>query len=114
CHAEQDGAGPGPSAPGPEHADNVIVVVGDGMGIAHRELVRLTTVGQDGELAMNELQYQGWTQTDPADPGRAVTDSAAAATALATGVRTRNGAIALDVEGNPLTTLLERAEDAGK
>ncbi len=95
-------------------AKNVIFIVGDGMGIAHRELIRLATVGRDGELAMNQLRYQGWTQTDPADPEEVVTDSAAGATAFATGVRSYNGAIAVDLERNPVTTLLERAERAGK
>ena len=95
-------------------ARNVIFIVGDGMGIAHRELIRLTTVGRDGELAMNELRHQGWAQTDPADPEEVVTDSAAGATAFSTGVRSYNGAIAVDVDGNPVRTLLERAVRAGK
>lgn len=95
-------------------AKNVIFIVGDGMGIAHRELIRLTTVGRDGELEMNQLRHQGWAHTDPADPEEVVTDSAAGATAFATGVRSYNGAIAVDLEENPVTTLLERAEQAGK
>ncbi|WP_413451873.1 alkaline phosphatase [Georgenia phoenicis] len=99
---------------GRDRAQNVIVLVGDGMGIAHREAVRLATVGREGELTMNELHYQGWTQTDPADPEEVVTDSAAGATAFATGVRSYNGAIAVDLAGNPVPTLLERAERAGK
>lgn len=101
-------------APDQGAAENVIFIVGDGMGIAHRDLIRLTTVGRDGELVMNQLEYQGWTQTDPADPEAVVTDSAAAATAFATGVRTYNGAVAVDPDQNPVTTLLERAEQAGK
>lgn len=97
-----------------ERAKNVIFIVGDGMGIAHRELIRLATVGRDAELEMNQLQYQGWAQTDPADTEEVVTDSAAGATAFSTGVRSYNGAIAVDLDGNPVTTLLERAERAGK
>ncbi|QDB80018.1 alkaline phosphatase [Georgenia wutianyii] len=95
-------------------AKNVIFIVGDGMGMAHRELIRLTTVGREGELVMNQLRYQGWAQTDPADPEEVVTDSAAGATAFSTGVRSYNGAIAVDLDGNPVRTLLERAERAGK
>lgn len=95
-------------------AKNVIFIVGDGMGIAHRELIRLATVGREGELVMNQLRYQGWAQTDPADPEEVVTDSAAGATAFSTGVRSYNGAIAVDLDGNPVRTLLERAERAGK
>lgn len=99
---------------GHDRAKNVIFIVGDGMGIAHREAVRLTTVGREGDLEMNQLRFQGWTQTDPADPAEVVTDSAAGATAFSTGVRSYNGAIAVDLDGEPVGTLLERAERAGK
>ncbi|WP_432564822.1 alkaline phosphatase [Kineococcus sp. SYSU DK003] len=99
---------------GHDRARNVIVLQGDGMGIAHRELVRLATVGQDAELAMDSLEVSGWVHTDPADPLETVTDSAAAATAYATGVRTYNGAVGVDVDGNPVPTLLEAARDLGK
>ena len=93
-----------PAAPGKrghdrphgQKARNVIFIQGDGMGIAHRELIRLATKGQDGELAMNTMRYAGFVHTDPADPDEPVTDSAAAATAYSTGVRTYNGAIGVD------------------
>jgi alkaline phosphatase len=52
--------------------------------------------------------------TDPADPDEAVTDSAAAATAYATGVRSYNGAVGVDVNGDSVPTLLEAARAAGK
>lgn len=74
----------------------------------------MATVGHEGQLVMNQLRFQGWTQTEPADPDRAVTDSAAAATALATGVRTRTGVIGIDPDGTAVPTLLERAAQADK
>ena len=43
-----------------------------------------------------------------------MTDSAAAATAFSTGVKTFNGAVGVDVDGNPVPTLLEDARRAGK
>ena len=43
-----------------------------------------------------------------------VTDSAAAATAMATGVKTNNGMISISPEGKKLKTILEVAKDAGK
>jgi alkaline phosphatase len=95
-------------------ARNVIFIQGDGMGIAHRELIRLATKGQDGDLAMNDMSHAGFVQTDSADQEEAVTDSAAAATAYATGVRTYNGAIGVDSDGRSVPTLLERADAAGK
>ena len=52
--------------------------------------------------------------TDPADPKEAVTDSAAAATAFATGVKTFNGGVGVDAKGKPVRTLLEDARRQGK
>ena len=100
--------------PHPSKARNVIFIQGDGMGIAHRELIRLATKGRNGELAMNKMQATGFVHTDPADPDEAVTDSAAAATAYATGVRSYNGAVGVDANGNSVPTLLEAARAAGK
>ena len=81
-------------------ARNVIVLQGDGMGTAQRNLIRLVTVGnkEGQDLAMNRLDHGGLVHTDPADPEEAVTDSAAAATAFSTGVKTFNGAIGVDAE----------------
>ena len=107
-HGDRRGHGHG------SRARNVIFIQGDGMGIAARELIRLATKGQDGELAMNQMDVTGLVHTDSADPEEAITDSAAAATAYSTGVRTYNGAIGVDLDGNPVTTLLERAARAGK
>jgi alkaline phosphatase len=97
-----------------ERARNVIFIQGDGLGMSHREVTRLATVGKDGQLAMDSLEFAGWTYTDSADPEDAVTDSAAGATAFASGVRTYNGAVGVDADGNPAPTLLERARRAGK
>jgi alkaline phosphatase len=97
-------------------ARNVIVLQGDGMAAAQRDLIRLVTVGNTPgrELVMNQLDHAGLVHTDPADPDEAVTDSAAAATAFSTGVKTFNGAVGVDPQGNPVPTLLEDARKAGK
>ncbi|MEV7992139.1 alkaline phosphatase [Streptomyces sp. NPDC086077] len=50
----------------------------------------------------------------PDDPKAVVTDSAAAASAWATGEKTYNGAISVDVDGNPLAALGRQAKAAGK
>ncbi|MFT4294844.1 MAG: alkaline phosphatase [Micropruina sp.] len=97
-----------------QRARNVIFIQGDGMGIAHRELMRLALKGQNGQLTMNKMEYTGLVHTDSADKKEAVTDSAAAATAYSTGVRSYNGAIGVDSDGKPVTNLLERARAAGK
>ncbi|RKQ91560.1 alkaline phosphatase [Solirubrobacter pauli] len=100
----------------PKTAKYVIVLQGDGMGTAQRDLIRLVTVGNrpGKELHMNRLEHAGLVHTDPADPKQAVTDSAAAATAFATGVKTFNGAIGVDAQGKPVRTLLEDARRMGK
>ncbi len=95
-------------------ARNVIFLVGDGLSIAAREATRLATVGKDGQLEMDQLRYAGWASTDSADPEEAVTDSAASATAFATGVRTYNGAVSVGLDGQRLPTLLEAAKGLRK
>src|SRR4051794_37051577 len=95
------------------HADSVIFINGDGMAAAHREAAQLDQAGFDGDLVMNSLPVAGLQTTDPRDPEDTVTDSAAAASAWATGVKTYNGAISVDVDGNPLPTIGQEAQQAG-
>jgi alkaline phosphatase len=99
---------------GEQAARSVIFVMGDGMGASARTLIRLATTGRDDDLAMNRLRYAGLVETDPDDGNEAVTDSAAAGTAFATGVRSFNGAVGVDDQARPVPTLLERARGAGK
>lgn len=106
-----------PQAPAkakPQAVKNVIFINGDGMGAAMREAARLNLAGFDGRLAMEKLPVSGQLSTDPHDPKATITDSAAAATAWATGEKTYNGAISVDVDGNPLATLGQQAKAAGK
>src|SRR3712207_145103 len=110
--ASQDKTGRADS-PGSE-AKNVIIFVGDGMGASQRDLIRLATVGLEGELAMDSLPYEGSSHTNSADPETFVTDSAAGGTALATGVKTYNGAIGVGTNEEPVETILEQAKQAGK
>ena len=93
-------------------AQNVILLIGDGMGTAHRTAARLYSVGRQGELTMDTLPIAGMAHTWSTES--VVTDSAAAGTALATGVKTYNKAIAVDPDGNPVQTILEKAQEAGK
>ncbi|MGB6894560.1 MAG: alkaline phosphatase [Dehalococcoidia bacterium] len=93
-------------------AQNVILLIGDGMGAAHRTAARLYSVGREGELVMDTLPIGGMSRTWSMEG--VVTDSAAAGTALAAGVKTSNKAIAVDSAGNPVETILEKAQEAGK
>jgi alkaline phosphatase len=95
-------------------ARNVIFMVGDGMAAAHREAARLHLAGLTGQLAMDRLPYSGLYTTTPVDPEDVVTDSAAGASAWATGVATYNGAVSVDPAGNPLPTIGAEAKAAGR
>ncbi len=90
---------------------NVILFVGDGMGAAARDAIRLATVGEKGNLAMDAMPYVGLIHTSSTVP---VTDSAASATAYASGVKTYNGAIGMDANKKPVKTIMEYAKENGK
>jgi alkaline phosphatase len=95
-------------------ARNVILVNGDGMGAAHREAARLDQHGRDGALFMDAMPVVGLQSTSSADPRDVVTDSAAAASAWATGQRTYNRAVSVDLDGAALPPLGAEAEAAGR
>jgi len=98
---------------------NVILVVPDGCSMAMWAAVRAMTVGTDGTLNIDRLPVQGRCRTYSADA--MITDSAAAATALACGIKTRNGVLGMDattirgdsLSGRPLESILEKAEREG-
>ncbi len=92
-------------------AKNVILFVGDGMGGAARDAIRLAIAGEKGELAMDSMPYAGLFHSSSTIP---VTDSAAAATAFASGVKTYNGAIGMDADKKPVKTIMEYAKEVGK
>lgn len=95
-------------------AKNVILMIGDGMGPAQRTLAYYS---MGAEPSMNSMPVVGMMSTEPAPsrPDRVdVTDSAAAATALACGIKTYNEAISVDNARHPVPTILEAAKTAGK
>ncbi|MFA7257066.1 MAG: alkaline phosphatase [Kiritimatiellales bacterium] len=87
---------------------NIILFIGDGMGLSQ------VTAGKiaKGTLEMERCPVTGFVTTWSASS--LVTDSAAAATALATGVKTRNGMLGISPDGAPLKNIVEFAEDKGK
>ena len=89
---------------------NIILMIGDGMGL---EQLSTAWVVNDRHLNITDhFSNVGLQWTYSAN--RLVTDSAAAGTALATGSKTRNGAISVSVESEPLETLSEYARSKGK
>lgn len=106
------GWSPGTPARGaPISPPRIILFIGDGMGEVHRTAARWFSAGQEGTLAMDALPEAGWARTSAANG--AVTDSAAAGTALATGIKTNNGFIGMDPQGNVLVTILAQAQARG-
>jgi alkaline phosphatase len=92
---------------------SVIVLIGDGMGPGQRAATQLARYGVDVVQPMDALPVSGSMLTQPAGKS-AVTDSAAGATAIATGTKTRNGYVGVGPDGARLETLLEIARSAGK
>ena len=87
---------------------NVILMIGDGMGL---EQVSCAWTLNKGKLNLDNMPVVGLSRTY--STSRLITDSAAGGTALASGVKTANGHVGTDPEGNPLESLLEKARDAG-
>lgn len=89
-------------------AKNVILLIGDGMGFNH---IKAGNIYSGSRLQMERFAVSGEVMTRSLTPG--ATDSAAAATAMATGIKTYNGRIAYK-DGKNLTTVAEMAMAEGK
>ena len=87
---------------------NVVLFIVDGMVLSH---LHAALTANKGSLYLENLRYIGLSKTASAD--RYVTDSAAGGTALSTGQKTNNGSIGVDVNNNPIKTLLEEASAKG-
>ncbi len=94
--------------PGPPPA--VILMIGDGMGQGQLDAASLYRHGATGRLFLQSLPRHG--QVHTGGPS-GITDSAAAATVMATGVYTYNGRIGVDRRGQPAVTLVEEASARG-
>lgn len=105
------------SASSTKNPKNIIMIVGDGMGPAYTTAYRYFNDNPETKV-IEETVFDrllvGMASTYPARVSGYVTDSAAAATALATGVKSYNGAIGLDVDKNSVETVLEWAKKQGK
>jgi alkaline phosphatase len=86
---------------------NVILFIGDGMGPEQIRAAGMYQNGSAGTLMMESFPYTSTMTTYSAN--NAITDSAAGATAMATGYKVDNGVIsvALPGDGRELETLLE-------
>lgn len=101
-----------------KHARNVILLIGDGMGDSEITAARNFAHGAGGMFAGIDAlpftgQYTHYSLNKDTKKPDYVTDSAASGTAWATGVKSYNGAISVDVNGNPHDSLLVLAKRAG-
>jgi alkaline phosphatase len=85
----------------------VVLLIGDGVGASYWTAAASVA----DELAVERFPVMGLVKTRSSDSK--VTDSAAAGTALSTGVRTYDGAIGVDPDSNSVTTVLELAQGSG-
>jgi len=90
---------------------SVIFFIGDGMGSSQISLGRLAAKESKQPYNLDRFKVTGLVNTHSNDMH--VTDSAASATALATGVKTDNWMIGQDPEGRRLETILEVAHREG-
>ena len=100
-----------------QKAKNIILLIGDGMGVSHIDAARIRYYGAAGELNMEQLPEKGSVSTYAVEQNsnkpEYVTDSASAATAWSSGVKTYNNALGKDAFGNVVPTLMEQAKAAG-
>ena len=87
---------------------NIILLIGDGMGLAH--IYSGLTVNH-GQLNLFRFKNIGFSKTNSAT--NYTTDSGAGGTALATGYKTYNGAIGVDKDTIPRRSILEYANMKG-
>jgi alkaline phosphatase len=87
---------------------NIIIYIGDGMGVAHITAGKIAR----GRLNLERFAVTGLVTTH--SENKLIADSASAATALATGHKTYNRAVSVSADKKPLKTIFEFAEERGK
>lgn len=88
--------------------ENVILLIGDGMGMAH---IYAAMVTNGNKLELERCKHVGYSKTYCTN--RFVTDSGAGGTALATGVKTNYGMIGMSPDSVPVESILEQADRNG-
>lgn len=90
------------------HVKNVILMIGDGMGVSQ---VYAGLTSNHGALNIAGMKYIGFQKTYSSD--NYTTDSAASGTAIATGVKTKNGMIGMSPDSLNVRSILEIADEYG-
>ena len=96
------------SSPEPR-VKNVILMVGDGMGLA--QVTALMLAENYNPVNIERASVGGFVKTYSAN--NRVTDSAASGTTYASGEKTNNGYLSVRPDGTPMESILQKAEKAG-
>lgn len=88
--------------------ENIIIMIGDGMGLSQ---ITQAKYANGGTLNLDRFKNIGMITTHSAN--NLITDSGAGATAFACGIKTNNGYIGVDAEGNSVKNIFEIAQDKG-
>ena len=100
-----------------QQAKYVFFFIGDGMGVNQVNTTEMYLAALQGRIGTEPLTFGSFpvagiaTSYSASNP---ITDSAAGGTALATGTKTYNGAIGVDVDKQPLRSIATRAKASGK
>lgn len=97
-----------PQAPAPEKPRNIILVIGDGMGLAH---IALAEYLHNSPSPLQQMPVAGLQKTHSYN--LLETDSGASGTAMSCGVKTFNSAIGVAPDSTPVVSILELARDSG-
>jgi len=90
----------------------IILVIGEGLAPERIALTRVYLGGSDARLALDGMPHVALVTNHSRD--FAVSDQAAAASALATGVKVNNRSLSVDPTGKPLASILELAHSRGR
>ena len=88
---------------------NIIIMIGDGMGLAQASLTQIEN--KYAPTAFDRAQNVALQKTYSAN--NRVTDSAASGTALATGYKTNNSTLGQTPDGSPVESIIAKAEKVG-
>ena len=92
-----------------KHPKNIILLIGDGMGTTQ---IFAGLTANKGQLNITNMNTIGFSKTQSAD--NYITDSAAGGTAIACGIKTKNGVVGMDSLFQSVKSILELAEDNKK
>lgn len=92
----------------PRPVKNMILLIGDGMGLAQ---LHAATIANHGNLNIGKIRNIGFSQTGSANSGN--TDSAAGGSAFAMGEKTNNRYIGMGADNRKRTNLVDTLADYG-